>query len=63
MVFDSGFLLAAFVFWAPVSLLLALLTGAMLGRFRDDEFPIAGALFTIDAAGGNAIGSEPGASS
>jgi hypothetical protein len=63
MVFDSGLMLTAFVFWGPVSMLLALVTGAVLGRFRDDEFPIPSVLFAMDAAGGNAIGSEPEASS
>jgi hypothetical protein len=33
----SDLLLAAFIFWAPASLLLALAAGAAFGRLRDDE--------------------------
>jgi hypothetical protein len=47
----SHFLLAAFVFWAPASLLLALVAGAALGRLKDDEFSRDALVVAVDRAG------------
>ncbi len=49
MLVGSNLLLAAFISWAPASVLLALLAGAVLGRVRDDEMPAPAVL-----AGGEA---------